>query len=1284
MWKASLRAVMLSLLLLLGMVPAAVGYAEGQNMVSNAGFEEGQADVLQGWTQDVWVSGSETTQFALDRENTRSGNGAASIYNKQPNHAKWIQTIQVQPNTYYQITGWVKVAEAGAGASGANIFVLGVNGTFPEYSDTSGEWKPLSFYGQTGPDQKELKLAVGLGGYGSLNTGQAWFDDLSMVQLSAVPESVEVISFIPSDTSGEAAAADQEVDPKKISAFPVLSVSALFGMLFLILYKRKLRQPLALNGSRSDNYNQNLLYTVLAVAFAFRICIAIMIPGYIPDLNTFMFWANHAYENGIANFYQEGMFADYPPGYLYVLYVLGAIKSLLGLDPASDGARLLFKLPAIVADIATGWLIYQFSKKKLGYSAAAGLAMLYVWNPAIWVNSSAWGQVDSIFALVLVLAIRGIAESRFERGSIWFAIAVLIKPQAFIFTPVLLLAFWHKKEWKRTAMGILYGLAAYLVLAIPFFWNNGGIMGMIDLYKTTLSSYPYATLNAFNLYALTGGNWAALDRTWLGLSYGTWGNIGIGFAVIMAVWLSLRGPHKRDLSKSYYIAFVLITIVFILSAKMHERYMFPAIVLAIFAYIAAQDRRILHVLLGFSITGFVNVGYVLAFSEVNQHPFGDGIVILCSIANVALLIYMLYIGYDIYIRDRRLPVQPITAEELREVDTQLLKEVHPATAAEVREGSPSKLRLQKKDWLWMSVITALYAVVALSNLGSTQSLDSGWKAESVGQSFYVDFGQSVQLERINSFGGVGTGKYKVEFGETPDAWVSPIEVEQTVGDNLKWASQNVMLQARYAKVTVVSTGFSMQEMAFYQQGSKEPLPIQTVQEVEASANASASSSASRLFDEQSHVSYQANYMNGTYFDEIYHARTAYEHLEGLKAYENTHPPLGKLLIAMGIKLFGLSPFGWRIVGTLFGVAMIPLLYLFALRLFRRTGYAVAAALLLAAEFMHFTQTRIATIDVYGVFFIMLMFYFMYRYYSMSFYQDTLRKTLVPLFWAGLFFGIGVASKWIVIYGGAGLAVMLAIVLFERYKQYAAAKRALAGNVKQKAEAEAYRRVVRAFPRYTILTLASCLIFFVLIPLVIYALSYIPVLSVEGDNYTLTRLVDYQKHMFEYHSQLVATHPYSSQWWEWPLMKRPVWYYSGKNLADPTDISAISAFGNPLIWWTGLFAVIGALYMSLKRKDKKMYVVWIAYLSQYLPWMLVPRLTFIYHYFAMVPFMILAIVYMFKLIEEKRPERRWVRYVYIGAAVLLFILFYPVLSGMEVNKEYVAYTLRWFQSWVFFS
>ena len=114
-----------------------------------------------------------------------------------------------------------------------------------------------------------------------------------------------------------------------------------------------------------------------------------------------------------------------------------------------------------------------------------------------------------------------------------------------------------------------------------------------------------------------------------------------------------------------------------------------------------------------------------------------------------------------------------------------------------------------------------------------------------------------------------------------------------------------------------------------------------------------------------------------------------------KSIRVTHPPLGKIIISIGIAIFGMNAFGWRVMGALFGVAMVPIIYCFAKRLFKKSEYALLVAFIFAFDFMHYVQTRIATIDVYGVFFILLMFYYMYQYFTMNVFVDGLKATFKP-------------------------------------------------------------------------------------------------------------------------------------------------------------------------------------------------------------------------------------------------------------------------------------------------
>ncbi|KAA8997131.1 phospholipid carrier-dependent glycosyltransferase [Paenibacillus spiritus] len=1251
-------------------VPGGIGHAAG-NMLNNSGFEELDGNAPAGWTRDAWVPDEAAGTIAVESEEVHSGRNAAVIENVQQNHAKWLQTVAVKPDSLYRISGWIKVVSAGAEGFGANIVVAGLGSGYPALSDTGGQWEKLEFVGRTGGDQKEISIGPALGGYGSLNTGKAYFDDISIEELSEAPAGASVISLDGDQTSApkEESGNTGDVSPKSVLLF-----SALFTVFFVLMYRSAMRSRRLLD--RPEKTVRFWFILTLAAAFVLRLWLGWTQQGYLNDMKTFMYWGQRVADLGPGRFYEEGVFADYPPGYLYILYLLHEIKLGLGLAAGSSGEMLLFKLPAIVADLITGVLLYRFVCKKWGSGLALALAALYLFNPAVLTDSAVWGQADSFFVLFLLLSIMAVADKRLAVAALWFAIATAVKPQALIFTPVLLFAFYHHRAWKELLKGALYGLAALAAIALPFFWGNGGIKGIIDLYSSTLSSYPYSTVNAFNLYTLIAPSWAPIDRTWLGIPFRIWGSIFIVVTVLLAGLFSFR-KNRQDLSKSYYIAMLMIVVMFVLGTKMHERYMFPALILSLFAYAASRDRRLLLLFFGFSLTQYINVRYVLIFLNASQTPGSDGIVLLTSIANLGLLLYMLYVGWDIYFRGRVLPLPgPRSEEEQRRSQIALAEELRPLAGSAVSRGA----RMGRKDWIWMGAITVLYGALALTNLGSDRSPQTVWEPQT-GSSVVVDLGSSQQLEKAKTFGGVGTGAFKLEFSETGDNWSGPVIVNEEVGNVFIWKEQVLNTSARYVRITATSPGFFLHEMAFYAPGTSEPLPVASA--VDAGSPAKKGTGA-MLFDEQSKVPAHMGYMNSSYFDEIYHARTAYEYMHGIVPYENTHPPLGKLLIAAGMEVFGVTPFGWRIVGTLFGIAMLPTLYVMALRLFGRTRYAALAAGLFALDFMHFTQTRISTIDVYGVFFIILMFYFMQRYVAMDFYRVPLRKTLWPLFWSGLFFGIGVASKWIVLYGGAGLAVMLFIALYDRYRQYRAARGVLERGSGDQELAAACRSASAVFWRNTVLTLGSCVAFFVLIPAAIYSLSFIPVLSVTGQGYTFSGLIEAQKNMYDYHSQLTATHPFASQWWQWPFMKRPVWFFSGGDGLPAGKVSSIVTMGNPVIWWTGIFALLAALWMTIKRGEKKLYVLWIGFFSQFIPWMLVPRQTFLYHYFAMVPFLILALVYMLKLADGRLAPKRAnaLLGIYAAAAAVLFVMFYPVLSGMQVTKDYVDIMLRWFPTWVF--
>ena len=415
--------------------------------------------------------------------------------------------------------------------------------------------------------------------------------------------------------------------------------------------------------------------------------------------------------------------------------------------------------------------------------------------------------------------------------------------------------------------------------------------------------------------------------------------------------------------------------------------------------------------------------------------------------------------------------------------------------------------MERCDWIPLVLVTVLYAITAFFQLGSMSAPESYVKFQQ-GDSYTFSFSQPVKVDEISFYTALGTGTYRLEYTNNGTDW-KWVDLDQNYATLFKWEKADlnqipegldqppVTLEATTFRITATEApreeGVWLAELALWSDG--EPL---IPDHVDVGAQA--------LFDEPEEWTTKQTYLNSTYFDEIYHPRTALEHLNNIYPYEVSHPPLGKLIMSIGIALFGMVPFGWRFMGTLFGVLMLPILYVFLKNFFGKTPVALCGTCLFAFDFMHLVQTRIGTIDTYGVFFILVSYYFMYRWLCCP-VGSSLRKTAVPLFLCGLFWGIGCACKWTVIYAGAGLAVMWLLGLVFRYQEW-------------KREPQGFD-----FISFVLSTTSLSIIFFVLLPSVIYTASYIPYTTAQG-NLTLDNLLNVmwsnQEFMLSYHQGVHST------------------------------------------------------------------------------------------------------------------------------------------------------------------
>ncbi len=1008
-------------------------------------------------------------------------------------------------------------------------------------------------------------------------------------------------------------------------------LTALFALTFIIIYTSELNWKRLLSNHYVILISSAVLIRLIAMRFEVM---------YVNDITTFKAWAVMLYDKGLSGFYTSGYFTDYPPGYMYVLYIIGMLRSFFKLTHESAVFTALIKLPAIIFDITTVIFVYKTALTKLGKNSALIIALFFAANPAIILNSAVWGQVDSIYTLLVVSSVYYLTRKDYTPSLMIFTAAVLIKPQALIFTPLYIYAAYSLLKESRYSkdsfalIGKYLFMCLFMLIALMIPFTKGlDFKPIINQYMSTIKSYPYATLNAYNFYAFVGANWVPADNPFLIATYSQMGIIFILLSVGLVCFLLYK---RAEVSDYFYAGALLNTLTFMFSIKMHERYIYPTILLLLMSYVFNRDRRLTLLITGFSMTMFVNCADVLnMITKGNDLYLLQNTLPLLSTINLILTAYMIYVAFDSR-KPVRLPV----------------KETSDVQALQFTEKSP---RLKTSELIFITLLIIIYSFTAFFNLGDNKSAETMWHGFA-GESIKVDLGKETELSKIIfRTGGKENRTLLVCASNDGVTFGAPIEIPTK--NVFVWNYITFDVTARFLELTVRDGDLYLAELAFRNKSGR----LTPVKYAEKDA---------LLFDEQDLVPEAYSYKNSTYFDEIYHARTAYEFINQQPIYEWTHPPLGKNLIALGIKIFGMNPFGWRFMGTFFGVLMIPAMYLFARVLFKNPIWSGFAIIIFTFDFMHFAQTRIATIDTYVTIFIMLMYLSMFVYYNMSFYTTSLFKTLIPLGLAGIFTGLAASSKWQGIYAAAGLAVIFFYTLYQRYKETLSTPE------------ENRRELTSAFYKNTAITIGFCLVFFIAVPLTIYALSYIPYLKasgVSGLKAGIKAIIKNQQDILKYHSTLVSEHPYASPWWTWPFNIRPIFFYA--NTIKDGIRQGISSFGNPAVWWAGVPALFYTLRQVIKEKDKTALFLIIAYLAQLLPWVPVPRTTYIYHYFPCLPFMVLMIARMFRDIVRQTGKRGFLTAaVYLTAVVVLFITFYPVLTGLGINIDYVNTFLKWLPTW----
>jgi Gpi18-like mannosyltransferase/4-amino-4-deoxy-L-arabinose transferase-like glycosyltransferase len=1036
------------------LLAAATG-ARAQSLVRNGAFTDGSGDAPAEWTTDQW---STTLGTTFEWRRSPSGPGVVAIRNPAPNDARWTQTVRVQPDTWYRLSGWVRAVGVSTSGFGGSLAVLGGFENTREIEGPDSGWQAVSMWIKSKPGQTQMTVACRLGNYGQIAAGEVQCTGIELTPVGTPPLNADYV-YGP---------LDEVTTPVGL---PAAAGIVVLLALALWLYGRvpaevALGERLALLG-------------ILVALLAVKLLVAPHFQ-YRVDVGSYSAWAMKLAAEGPGRFYAPGYFADYPPGYMYVLWGIGLVGRGLSLAWQSASFVALLKLPALLADLAVAHLIFvrlRPGRRRLAWIAALAFAL----NPALLLNSTIWGQTDSVLALLALLAFLALGDRRFELAWILATLAVLTKPQALLVVPLFVLWPWGWWKSGRPLSVLLCILATVYVVADPFRGDRSW-WWLVELYTGTTGYYAETSVNAMNLPALLFGMRGNDSDLALGLTAQTWGFV-IGFTVGLAFLVPYLRVRSRSLHAGLVAAATLVA--FMCLTRMHERYLYPYFVFAGLLGVTGRTGALYWTL---SALFFANQLLVYLY----QQDATAGPVWLWK-ALSALGVLALGVAFVLY---RRM--------------------------ARGREAVPGAAALDEDDARWQEAVAAARAA-ALAPRPVPTARASADEADNVGP-----------------------------------AW------------RWKEAVFLVVLSAVALGIRVWHIG--------------EPTDL--------------------------------------VFDEIYFVEQGRNYLEG-KDFMDPHPPIAKLTIGLGIKLFGDTPTGWRLMNAAVGTALVPLMYWLARLLFRRRVAAAFAAALVTFDGLCIVDSRIAVIDIH------------YVTWGVAAYVSAIRLVRKERF----------HDVWWLLLTGALIGLSVAAKLYIPFFSFLLVLGTLfvtAWNFARRSGVAPMRYAL--WPVFVTGATAS----------VVYALSYAPHFlwgwwhsPLDLVKYIVIKVPEYQAAVAE------ATHPYSSKWWTWPLLLRPVWYYWKDPGPSPGMVVGIWGSGNPPVWWAALPALVLAGWYAVRdRRLALVFVVagWVIHLA---PWVGIGRTLFLYHYLPSLLFGLLALSWMLDRLwhGEGGPVERGI----IGAVLLGSIL-----------------------------
>ncbi len=398
--------------------------------------------------------------------------------------------------------------------------------------------------------------------------------------------------------------------------------------------------PLLRNRDRSLAWALAILSGIAIV----KLALLPLFSGYSNDVSSYEAWALQMSAVGPAGIYRAGYFLDYPPGYLYALWLAGMVANAVGAGGVA--LRMIVEAPALLADFVLALLVFIFVRRTApARRTAAYVAMLLVaLNPALGFDTVVWGQSDSALTVVIMLSAALALDGEFELAWGLAVLSVLVKPQALMYVPVLglwtLLKLPYSKWWRSALAAVVVAVAGVLPFQFghPWYW-------IVELYHSTAAYYHETSVNAFNLMALMGGLRKPDSDTVAGISYFS---LGMGLLAPLYGFVGWRLWNERSPRGLMFATFLAVFGFFMIAPRMHERYLYAGLVFA--APLAVEGAEMAAVFAILTATCLFNLAYVLHTLDTTVFlDSRDGLAMAAAAINVVA--FALAVDYGLGLAD---------------------------------------------------------------------------------------------------------------------------------------------------------------------------------------------------------------------------------------------------------------------------------------------------------------------------------------------------------------------------------------------------------------------------------------------------------------------------------------------------------------------------------------------------------------------------------------------------------------------------------------------------------